>query len=86
LRHEAGDCGGVAGVLLVTERDHAHAGSLQLARQIGNRDARQAEYRVDAVYLERVNDELKPSMVSCAWAGAVAALLSVRCPSLPPGR
>ena len=59
LRHEAGDRGGIAGVLLVAERDHAHAGGLQLAREVGDRDAGQAEDRVDAVQLERLDDELE---------------------------
>ena len=59
LRQEAGDRGGVAGVLLVAERDHAHAFGLRHAAEVGDRDAGQAEDRVDAVELERVDDEVE---------------------------
>ena len=59
LREEAGDRGGVAGVLLVAERQHPQAGGLRAAGQVGDRNARQAVDRVEAVQLERVDDELK---------------------------
>ena len=59
LRQEAGDRRGVAGVLLVAERNHAHARGLRLAREVGDRDAGQAEDRVDAVQLEGIDDEVK---------------------------
>ena len=58
-RHEAGDGRGMPGILFVTEGDHAHALRLQLAREVGDRDAGQAEDRIDAVELERIDDELK---------------------------
>ena len=58
-REEAGGGGGVAGVLLVAERDHAHALGLRHAREVGDRDAGQAEDRVDAVQLQRVDDEVE---------------------------
>ena len=59
LRQEAGGRRGVAGVLLVAERDHPQAGGLELARQVGDRNARQAEHGVDVVELERLDDELE---------------------------
>ena len=59
LREEAGDRRGVARVLLVAEREHAQAGGLGAAREVGDRDAGQAEDRVDAVQLEGIDDELK---------------------------
>ena len=59
LRQEAGRGGGVAGVLLVAERDHAHALGLRHAREVGDRNAGQAEDRVDAVQLQRVDDEVE---------------------------
>ena len=59
LRQEAGDGGGIAGMLLVPEREDAHACRLRLAPQVGDRDARHAIDRVDAVELERIDDEVK---------------------------
>ena len=59
LRHEAGDGSGIPGVLLMAEGDHAQPGALQLAREVGNRDAGQTEDRVDAVQLEGIDDQLK---------------------------
>ena len=47
------------GILFVTEGDHAHALRLQLAREVGDRDAGQPEDRIDAVELEGFDDELK---------------------------
>ena len=58
-RHEAGDGSGIPGVLLMAEGDHAQSGALQLAREVGDRDAGQPEDRIDAVQLEGVDDELK---------------------------
>ncbi len=57
LRHEAGDGRGIPGVLLMAEGDHAYACRLQLAREVGDRDAGQTEDRIDAVQLERLDDE-----------------------------
>jgi hypothetical protein len=59
LREEAGDRCGIAGVLLVAEREHAHALGLRAAGQVGDRDAGQAVDRVDAVQLERIDDQLE---------------------------
>ena len=59
LRQEAGDRRGIAGVLLVPERDDAHAFGLRHTAQIRDRDARHTVDRVDAVELERVDDEVK---------------------------
>jgi hypothetical protein len=59
-RHEPGDGGGVAGVLLMTKRDHAQSRGLRHAGEVRDRDARQAEDGVDAVELEGVDDQVKP--------------------------
>src|SRR6267143_1268252 len=59
LRHEAGDGGGVACVLLMAERNHAHACGLCHAGEVGDRDTGQTEDRVDAVELEGIDDEVK---------------------------
>ena len=55
----AGDRGGVAGVLLVAEREHANALGLHHAAEVRDRDARHTIDGVDAVELERVDDEMK---------------------------
>ncbi len=59
LGQEAGDRGGVAGVLFVAERDDADAFGLRHAAEVGDRDARHAVDRLDAVELERIDDEMK---------------------------
>ena len=59
LRQESGDRCRVAGVLLVAERDDAQAFLLHPPGEIGDRNAGQAEDRVDAVELEGVDDELE---------------------------
>ena len=59
LREEAGDRGGVAGVLLVAEREHADALGLRHAPEIRDRDAGHAIDRGEAVELERLDDEMK---------------------------
>ncbi len=51
--------GGVAGMLLVAERDDAKALGLHLSRQVGDRNAGQPEHGVDAVQLQRLDDELE---------------------------
>ncbi len=56
---EAGDGRGVAGVLLVPERDDAKAFGLRHAAQIRDRDAGHIVDRLDAIELERVDDEVK---------------------------
>ena len=56
---EAGDRRGVAGVLLVPERDHANALGLRHAAEIGDRNAGHAVDRGEAVELERIDDEMK---------------------------
>ena len=43
----------------MAEGDHAHPSGLQLAREVGNRDAGQAEDRIDPVQLEGLDDECK---------------------------
>ena len=59
LGQEARDRGGVAGVLLVAEREHANAFGLRHAAEIGDRNARHAVDRVEAVELERIDDEVE---------------------------
>ena len=54
-----GGGGGVAGVLLVADRDDAQAFGLHLSRQVGDRNAGQSEHGVDAVQLQRLDDELE---------------------------
>ncbi len=50
---------GTAGILLMTERDHAQPCGLEPAGEVGDRNAGQAEDRIDAVELESVDDELE---------------------------
>ena len=59
LRQKPGGSGGITRVLLVAEGDDAHAGGLRHARQVGDRDTRQAEDGVDAVELECVNHQME---------------------------
>ena len=59
LGQEAGDRGGIAGVLLVAERDDADARGLRHAAEIRDRNAGHAVDRVEAVELERIDDEMK---------------------------
>ena len=56
---EARDRRRVAGMLLVAERDHPHPLGLGHAAEIGDRDTRDAVDRLDAVDLERVDDEVE---------------------------
>ena len=79
LRHEAGDGSGIPGVLLVAEGDHAQSGALQLAREVGDRDSRQAEDRIDAVELEGIDDELKAVDLFLCLAVDLAASGDFRC-------
>ena len=50
----------IAGVLLVPERDHPHPLGLRQTAQIGDRDARDVIDRLDAVQLQRVDDQVEP--------------------------
>ena len=59
LGQEPGDRRRIAGVLLMPERDHAHARGLRHAAQIGDRDAGHAVDRLDAVQLQRVDDQVE---------------------------
>jgi hypothetical protein len=59
FRQEARDRGCVAGVLLVPERDDPDAGGLRHTAEVGDRNARNAIDRVDAVKLERIDDEVE---------------------------
>ena len=59
LGQKAGDRRGVAGVLLVAERKHADAFGLRHAAEVGDRNAGHAVDRLDAVELERIDDEVE---------------------------
>ncbi len=59
LGQKAGDRRRIAGVLLVAEREHADARGLRHAAEVGDRDARHAVDGVEAVELERIDDEVK---------------------------
>ena len=59
LGQEAGDRGGVAGVLLVTEGDHADARGLRHAAEIRDRNAGHAIDRGKSVELQRIDHEVK---------------------------
>ena len=56
---ETRDRGGVAGMLLVPERDHAQPRCLRHAAEVGDRNAGHAVDRGEAVELEGVDDEMK---------------------------
>jgi hypothetical protein len=51
---------GIACMLLVPEREDAHAGGLREAAEVRDRDARHAIDRVEPVQLERVDQEVEP--------------------------
>jgi hypothetical protein len=70
LRHEAGDGRRVAGVLLMAERNHAHARGLRLAGEVGDRNAGQAEDRVDAVEFQGIDDQMKAVGQRCIGGDA----------------
>jgi hypothetical protein len=59
LGEKARGGGGVAGVLLVPERDHPDPFGLRHPRQVGDRDPGQAEDGVDVVQLQRLDDEVE---------------------------
>ena len=59
LRQEARDRRGVAGILLVAEGEHAYARGLRHAAEVRDRDAGHAVDRLDAVELERIDDEVE---------------------------
>ena len=59
LGQEAGDGGGIAGILFMPERQDADTLGLRHAAEIRDRNARYAVDRVDAIELERLDDEVK---------------------------
>ncbi len=59
LGQVAGNGSGVAGILLVAEREHANTLGLHHAAEVRDRDARHTIDGVDAVELERIDDEMK---------------------------
>ena len=80
LRQETSRRGSIAGVLLVTKRNHAYAGRLRLAREVGDRDARQGKNRVNVVEFQGINDETKAVslFLSCCFVGHEARSLFCR--------
>ena len=60
LGQEPRDRRRIAGVLLVPERDHPHPLGLRQTAQIGDRDAGDVVDRLDAVQLQRVDDQVEP--------------------------
>ena len=64
-RHETGDGGGITSVLLVAERNHAHAFSLHHASQVGDWNARQAVDIGNPVELQGVDDEMETICLFC---------------------
>jgi hypothetical protein len=59
LGEKTGDRRGIARILLMTEGQHADARGLRHAAEVGNRNARHAVDRGQAVELERVDDEVE---------------------------
>ena len=59
LRQETGSGRGVAGMLLVAERDQAHAFRLHHACQVGDGDAGQGENGVDVVELQGIDHQME---------------------------
>ncbi len=74
LRQETGDGRGVAGVLLMPERDDADAGRLRQTAEVRDRDAWHTVDGLDAVERERLDDEVKavrqlPIGIGCPGIG-----------------
>ncbi|MNK97059.1 hypothetical protein D3C87_1173740 [compost metagenome] len=59
LREKAGNRCGVAGILLMTKADNAHAVGLRQTGQIRDRNTGQAVDVLDAVQLQRFDDQMK---------------------------
>jgi hypothetical protein len=59
LGQKAGDRGGIAGVLFMAERQDANACGLRHTAEVRNWDAGHTVDRVQAIELERVDDEVK---------------------------
>ena len=59
LGQEAGDRRRITGVLLVAERDDANARGLRHPAEVGDRDAGHTVDRVEAVELERIDDQME---------------------------
>jgi hypothetical protein len=70
----------LTGVLLVAKRDHADAGGLRLARQIGDRYAWQGKDCVNVVEFQGINDEAKAVslFLRCCFVGHEARSLFCR--------
>jgi hypothetical protein len=56
----AGDRRGVAGMLLMPERQHPHACGLHVAAEVGDRDARHVVNGLDTVELQGIDDQMEP--------------------------
>ena len=79
LGQKAGDSRGVAGILLVAERDDPDAGSLRHAAEVRDRDAGHAIDRVEAVELERIDDEMKAIRQLLLWFRSRARVFFFHC-------
>jgi len=79
FRQEAGDCRCIAGVLFVPERDHADAFGLCHAAEIRDRDAGHTVDRLDAVELERIDDEMKAIRQVLLCFGSICINALYRC-------
>ena len=87
LGQEAGDRRRIAGVLLVPERDDADARGLRHAAEVGDRDAGHAVDRVEAVELERIDDEVEAvgqlPLFGCGFGIAASAMMFLPCRPFP---
>ena len=74
LRQKASDRRRITGVLLVPERDDAQPGGLCHAAEVRDRDAGHTVDRLDAVELERIDDEVKSVRQLLLFSGCINAL------------
>jgi hypothetical protein len=86
LRQVSGDRSGIAGVLLVAERQHAQAFGLRHAQEVGDRDAGHGIQSVDAVQLKRINDEVEAVGQLLLACGAFGVDALCCCGHLAPSR
>jgi hypothetical protein len=75
FRQEACDCRGIADILFVPEQDDANAFGLCHTAEVNDRDARHTVDRLDAVELERIDDEMKTIRRSCCASALFASTL-----------
>jgi hypothetical protein len=75
FRQEARDCRGIADILFVPEQDDTNAFGLCHTAEVNDRDARHTVDRLDAVELERIDDEMKTILRSCCASALFASML-----------